>query len=269
MTSEKQRGFVVYFDDVQALQRQIGKGQLDAGDAFAVLAALAGYAQTGEQPKDGALGPAASMAYEMMAGKVSRSLEAYAQKTRKSRAAAEQRWGAKTSDCRRMETGVPVQADADACERMQTHADACRAVQIVQADAEACECMQTHGNEMKRNEMNHPSDECAREDDADALAAAHVSQEMDAMEFQWRRMGNRISETDYDWMAALLAQYGTDDILAAMREADSHGAKRSRAYVERCLKNWKASGRRPKQARASPAAEVQGGKEVYEGYEML
>lgn len=246
MTSEKQRGFVVYFDDVQALQRQIGKGQLDAGDAFAVLAALAGYAQTGEQPQDGALGPAASMAYEMMAGKVSRSLEAYAQKTRKSRAAAEQRWGAKTSDCRRMETGVPVQADADACERMQTH-----------------------GNEIKRNEMNHPSDECAREDDADALAAAHVSQEMDAMEFQWRRMGNRISETDYDWMAALLAQYGTDDILAAMREADSHGAKRSRAYVERCLKSWKASGRRPKQARASPAAEVQGGKEVYEGYEML
>lgn len=92
MSSETQQGFVLYFDALSALSRQVDCGQISAEDAFSVVTALGQYAQTGEEPEAGSLSPVASMAYAMMIVGVKKSLAKYAEKAKKSRRAAHARW---------------------------------------------------------------------------------------------------------------------------------------------------------------------------------
>lgn len=53
MRSEKARGFVLDFADVEALNNE-----LEPADAMAVIVALSGYAKEGRRPEKGELCPA-------------------------------------------------------------------------------------------------------------------------------------------------------------------------------------------------------------------
>lgn len=70
MRSEKARGFVLDFADVEALNNE-----LEPADAMAVIVALSRYAKEGRRPEKGELCPAASMAFTLMVRNVDRGLE--------------------------------------------------------------------------------------------------------------------------------------------------------------------------------------------------
>ena len=66
---------------------------------------------------------------------------------------------------------------------------------------------------------------------------------MDALEDQWRKMGNVVSQTDLEAMERLLCDDGVDTILDAMKAAADNGVKHSWPYIRKVLANWKANGR--------------------------
>ena len=112
MSSDKQQGFVIYFDALNALNEQVASKQISAEDAFAVVAALGQYAQSGTEPAVGSLSPVASMAYAMMISGVKKSLAKYAEKKKKTREAANARWGKGASE--RMQTeGIETETDTE------------------------------------------------------------------------------------------------------------------------------------------------------------
>ncbi len=248
MSSDRQRGFVLYFDGLNALSNQVAGGQISAEDAFSVISALGQYAQTGEEPAAGSLSPVASMAYAMMIGGVRASLEKYAAKKEKTRAAAQARWS----------------GASEASDSMQTDADASEAVQM---DADASESMQTEGIEseststLNQNRLLPPEE---KEDDVDPV---RFSQDMDALENQWLRMGGRTSQSIYAWFESLMAGHSVDDILKAMQIADKNGARNPRPYVERCLASWKSGG--GERSRDAPSFEQKGGREFFDGFEVF
>lgn len=107
-----------------------------------------------------------------------------------------------------------------------------------------------HIQELK--ELKEPKKEnraCAREDDDDLVfAAVQLSQNMDALEDQWRRMGNTTAQTDFENMENLLCDYEVQDVLDAMKAAADNGVKHSWPYIRKVLANWKAHGREKKAA---------------------
>lgn len=101
-----------------------------------------------------------------------------------------------------------------------------------------------HIQELK--ELKEPKKEnraCAREDDDLVFAAVQFSQSMDALEDQWRKMGNAAAHTDLEAMEGLLADYEVQDILDAMKAAADNGVKHSWPYIRKVLANWRANGR--------------------------
>ena len=87
MRSEKARGFVLDFADVEALNNE-----LEPADAMAVIVALSRYAKEGRRPEKGELCPAASMAFTLMVRNVDRGLENLKKRTESTRNAANARW---------------------------------------------------------------------------------------------------------------------------------------------------------------------------------
>lgn len=254
MSSDKQQGFVLYFDALNALNEQVANGQISADDAFAVVAALGQYAQSGEEPAVGSLSPVASMAYALMVGGVKKSLEKYAEKKKKTREAANARWG-------------------NASQTAQTDTDA---LSSEQNNASACECMQMEGIETEHEtEQNRllPSEETPEvEDDgqvSDSVDPVQFSHDMDALESQWRRMGCTPTDTTYEWFESLMAEHSVEMILKAMAKADENGAKNPRKYINAVLRNWKNDGGDGRDgARAAPVFESKGGKDYYDGFEV-
>ena len=247
MISDRQRGFVLYFDGLNALSNQVAGGQISAEDAFSVIAALGQYAQTGEEPAAASLSPVASMAFALMVGGVRDSLEKYAEKKKKTRAAAQARWS----------------GASEASESMQTDADA---QETVQQDASASGSMRTEGidiestSTLNQNRLLPPEE---RRDDVDPV---RFSEDMDALEGQWRRMGLKTSQSVYAWFESLMAGHSVDDILRAMQIADKNGARNPRPYVERCLASWKSGG--GERSRDAPSFDQKGGPEFYDGFEV-
>lgn len=86
MRSEKARGFVLDFADVEALSNE-----LEPADAMAVIVALSRYAKEGRRPEKGELCPAASMAFTLMVRNVDRGLENLKKRTESTRNAANAR----------------------------------------------------------------------------------------------------------------------------------------------------------------------------------
>ena len=71
--------------------------------------------------------------------------------------------------------------------------------------------------------------------------------DMAAIEDMWQRMGNRVTANDiFRFEQAIADGHSVGDILDAMKEADEHGARESRAYVKTVLENWRVNGRREK-----------------------
>lgn len=253
MSSDKQQGFVLYFDALNALNKQVAEKQISADDAFSVVAALGQFAQSGEEPAVGSLSPVASMAYALMVGGVKKSLEKYAEKKQKTRDAANARWG---------NASQPVQTDADA-------------TPSVHEDADACERMQTEGIETEyETEQTSSSGRNVGEDDgqvSDPVASVdpvQFSHDMDALESQWRRMGCTPTDTTYEWFESLMAEHSVDEILKAMAAADENGAKNPRKYISAILRNWKNGSDGRDGARAAPVFESKGGKDYYDGFEV-
>lgn len=108
MRSEKARGFVLDFADVEALSNE-----LEPADAMAVIVALSRYAKEGRRPEKGELCPAASMAFTLMVRNVDRGLENLKKRTESTRNAANARWA--SAKCGRKAT---------VCRWMRTHANA-------------------------------------------------------------------------------------------------------------------------------------------------
>lgn len=241
---DRQHGFVMYFDSIDALNRQIKEGIISAADAFSVVAALSSYAQTGRDPEKGTLSPVASMAYAMMIGSVRKSLKNYAEKSERNRQAARARWNASASPS--------VRDDAK--------------------DANACECTSAVQIELNRDERNLPPEDTHAREDEDGGAkrisdAVRLSHDMDALEWQWKQMGERVTESTLTWFDRLLCVHGVDAVLAAMKKADSVGAKMPRPYVEKVLSGPKTGG--SASPRAAPSFEIRDGKTYYEGLECL
>lgn len=260
-SKNKQQGFVLYFDNLDALNKQIAKGLISAADAFAVVSALGVYAQMGIEP-DG-LSPAASMAFEMMVSGVKRSIEAYQEKTKKTRQAAQARWSADAS----AQVGG-VQMDADASECMQTHAD-------------ASECMQMQGIEQNRTELNKESIQDietsapAREgskavtpslpsfdlDDEDLVAQSEINRQIE-------EAGRKAKVFTHEWESAhpdardeyedfqLMLEYPAKWVLEAIDKARlAH--KTSSRYVLGILRSFRQKGKSDAEIKADVEAEKQ------------
>lgn len=124
MRSEKARGFVLDFADVEALSNE-----LEPADAMAVIVALSRYAKEGRRPEKGELCPAASMAFTLMVRNVDRGLENLKKRTESTRNAANARW--------HPQNAAEKQLYADGCERMQTQGTE---APNMQTDSDGCGC---------------------------------------------------------------------------------------------------------------------------------
>ena len=109
MRSEKARGFVLDFADVEALNNE-----LEPADAMAVIVALSRYAKEGRRPEKGELCPAASMAFTLMVRNVDRGLRT-SKNARKARAMLQMHVGIHKV---RLES-KRMQMDANACKRKE------------------------------------------------------------------------------------------------------------------------------------------------------
>ena len=88
--------------------------------------------------------------------------------------------------------------------------------------------------------VNAPAHE---DDDEVVCAAVQLSQSMDALEAQWKKMGNVVAQTDLEAMERLLCEDGVDTILDAMKAAADNGVKHSWPYIRKTLANWRKNGR--------------------------
>ena len=140
MRSEKARGFVLDFADVEALNNE-----LEPADAMAVIVALSRYAKEGRRPEKGELCPAASMAFTLMVRNVDRGLENLKKRTESTRNAANARW--------HPQSAAGKQTYADGCERMQTQG---MEALNMQTDSDGCGC--THIESDKELEKEREED---------------------------------------------------------------------------------------------------------------
>lgn len=80
-------------------------------------------------------------------------------------------------------------------------------------------------------------------DDKIVCAAVKLSQSMDALEAQWKKMGNSVEQTDLEAMEQLLIEDDVDTVLDAMKAAADNGVKHSWPYIRKTLENWRKNGR--------------------------
>lgn len=253
MSSDKQQGFVIYFDALNALNEQVASKQISAEDAFAVVAALGQYAQSGTEPAVGSLSPVASMAYAMMISGVKKSLAKYAEKKKKTREAANARWGKGASE--RMQTeehGVhPMQEDAGASERMQTEGIE------TETDTELKVEVEGKGSTSEQEERHVDLHEQIRKN---KLAMKIIEQ---------YRLPDYPSTLD----AVLedLDKHGEDVLDQALRQAcNSNSRERLSVNFYRSVLARMTGGNSSRGAprAAEPAFEQKGGKEYYDGLEV-
>ena len=114
--------------------------------------------------------------------------------------------------------------------------------------ASESKCMQMHANVPVIQSNPNPIqivNAPAQDDNDDEIvcAAVKLSQSMDALEAQWKKMGNSVAQTDLDAMERLLIDDGVDTILDAMKAAADNGVKRSWPYIRKTLANWRKNGR--------------------------
>lgn len=253
MSSEQQQGFVLYFDALNALGKQVSDRQISAEDAFSVITALGQYAQTGEEPEVGALSPVASMAYAMMVGGVKKSLAKYADRKKKAAEAASARWNGGASNAQ-----SDMRDDANACGRMQKHEDACRG-------------MQEHANDADTDidtdidvevEDNKPR---AREDGLhDQIRKNQIAMTM----IEQYRLPDVPSTLDA--MLEDLERFGEETVQKALHEAcNANSRDRLSVNFYRSVLSRMTGGPSSRGApRAAPAFEQKGGKEFFDGFEV-
>lgn len=261
MSSETQQGFVLYFDALSALSRQVDCGQISAEDAFSVVTALGQYAQTGEEPEAGSLSPVASMAYAMMIVGVKKSLAKYAEKAKKSRRAAHARWESDASHSMQ-----EMQADAAASQdmqEMQTHADACERMPSHESDASI-----EHEHE---TEIEVVEEE--REQEENAPAADGFGEQIRKHQAAMRLIETyRLPDvpTTLDAVLEDIDRFGEKALDRALREAcNANSRDRLSVNFYRSVLSRMTGGPSSRGApRAAPAFEQKGGKEFFDGFEV-
>lgn len=255
MSSEQQQGFVLYFDALNALGKQVSDRQISAEDAFSVITALGQYAQTGEEPEVGALSPVASMAYAMMVGGVKKSLAKYADRKKKAAEAASTRWSGGASNAQ-----SDMQPDANACGRMQKHEDACRGIQEHANDADTD--IDTDSDIDVEVEGNKPR---AREGGLhDQIRKNQIAMTM----IEQYRLPDVPSTLDA--MLEDLERFGEETVQKALREAcNANSRDRLSVNFYRSVLSRMTGGPSSRGApRAAPAFEQKGGKEFFDGFEV-
>lgn len=255
MSSEKQQGFVLYFEALDALSHQVDGGQISAEDAFSVVAALGRFAQTGEEPDAGSLSPVASMAYAMMVGGVKKSLAKYAERKKKAAEAASARWNGGASNAQ-----SAMREDANACGRMHEHEDACRGMQEHANDADTD--IDTDSDIDVEVEDNKPR---AREGGLhDQIRRNQIAMTM----IEQYRLPDVPSTLDA--MLEDLERFGEETVQKALREAcNANSRDRLSVNFYRSVLSRMTGGPSSRGApRAAPAFEQKGGKEFFDGFEV-
>lgn len=280
MGSDKQQGFVLYFDSLNALHDQVENKQISAEDAFSVISAIGHFAQTGAEPVPGSLSPVASMAYAMMICGVKKSLEKYADRRRKNREAANARW-----NCDAQESSECNSSDHEPSICMQTHANACNCMQM---DAKHADTEHDSDTEIEHDvEVEEISRARAREGNAPAsaqcaAAVADLSDNDDHGDLQERIRMNQVamrmieqyrlpdSPVTLDAVLVDLERHGEATLDRALREAcnansrDRLSVNFYRSVLSRMTGGATARGT----PRAAPVFEQRDGREMYEGFEV-
>ncbi len=214
-TSSKQ-GFLLYHDDMVLLGEVMTPDQLGR-----LVLAINWYSMTGEKPE---LDADIAGVFALIAAKIRKQEEQYADTVAKRKKAAEARWG----DDRE---------NANASDDMQMHAHACK------SDANECTCMPVHQKAMQTIQTetetetelypllhnNNNNYTCACEDDPFSLET-----QLDQMQ------GDMVcSDKDREVLRRLCTQYPPGQVKRAVSYALGDGSKATVLDVARILRVWK------------------------------
>lgn len=280
MRSEKARGFVLDFADVEALNNE-----LEPADAMAVIVALSRYAKEGRRPEKGELCPAASMAFTLMVRNVDRGLENLKKRTESTRNAANARWHPQSTAGKQM--------NADGCECMQTQgAEALN----MQTDSDGCGC--THIESDKELEKEREEDISSKDETSSLPPPSGETEkgllEQIAINREIEEAGRKAGIFREDWDTTspdardehedfmLMLEFPKAWVLEAIEKA-RRAHKQTSRYVLGILRTYRKQGGsdddiapadhrargKPSNQAAPPICETKDGKDYYEGYECL